>query len=292
MGSGAYMVIIDEFALSKPETFQRLYPLVFATNGQIIIQTTPRGKNHAYELFNQVINDEDWLVQKRNVFDLGIMTQEEYDKLLMHPNYKAQEYLCSWESPFENAIYIAPQIKNHQPYGAYKLYAAIDIGYSDKTVVTFAQEDLEENILITHCFSCSQTKISEIIQTIYNYVYSTGINLDKIFVPHDGRNNYVASDMSVYDKMYESNLPVELIPMRGVNEMIEVVREKWHEIYFDESCSELIEAVKAYVVKNGKPIHCDYADSLRYLIYGIVTNIKDNYRTITQKKYNFNLKGF
>jgi Terminase large subunit, T4likevirus-type, N-terminal len=289
MGSGAYMIIIDEFDMSKPEVYQRLYPMVQQTNGQIIIQTTPRGKGLAYNLMQIVKDNQDWYVSHKGAIELGLMTQEEYDAIPMDANYKAQEYLCSFDSPFENAIYLALQIKDIAIYTGYNLYASIDIGYTDKTVVIFAQVDEQGKILITHCIECNLTKMELIIQYIYDYVYNTGIHLTKIFVPHDGMHNRVNAEFTVYDKMLNARLPCELIPMRGINEMIEVVRSKWHDIYFNTTCTNLIEAIKAYIVKNGKSIHSDHADALRYLIYGILNMPDGNVIIATryEPKYNY-----
>lgn len=289
MGSGAYMVIIDEFDMSKPEVYQRLYPMIEQTKGQMIIQTTPRGKHLAYELLQLVKNNPEWYTSHKSAIELGIMTQAEYDAIPMHPNYKAQEYLCSFDSPFENAIYLAPQTQDIEPYGAYKLYAGIDIGYTDSTVIIFAQVNHDGQINIINTITCNQTHINDIIRLIYEYTYNIGMELDKIFIPHDGKQNRVNAEQTVFDQIYNSGLPAELVPLKGVNDMIDMVRQKWHEIFFDNRNSSLIEALKAYVVKNGKPIHCDYADALRYLIYGII-NLPDDDVYIPTKyiaKYKF-----
>lgn len=279
MGSGNKIVVLDEYALNKSDMpFQRLYPMIVNTDGHMIIPTTPRGKNHAHELFEMVKKSHDWLIVYADVFMLGLMTQEEYDDIPMHPNLKAQEFLCSWDSPFENAIYLAPQVKSATYNPSYSLYAAIDFGMADAQAVVFAQI-INGDINVIHSFEDRGCGIDVSADKIIAYLDSIGHSLFdfELYIPHDASQR-LPIGMGEHSRetiLTSKGIRCTRVPRAGVIEGIDVVRRIYHTIYFDTDCGIVTERLKSYVTDRvtKMPKHDDsshMADAVRYLINGIV----------------------
>jgi hypothetical protein len=288
MGSGNKIVVLDEYALSKPDSFQRLYPMVQNTNGHMIVCSTPRGRNHLHELYEQVKDNPDWLVIHTDVFKLGLMTQDEYDAIPMHINYKRQEFLCSWDSPFEHAIYIDPNIEDLEIDYNLPIYSSIDLGIRDATAVIIAQLDGEQ-IKIIHSFETTNTSLTIVVQMILDWLQDTNLILNVMYVPHDTSVRDYITGKSRFDYLVDCGLPVELITRCGLMDGIELVRNYWHNIIF-KTDTLAIERIKAYITdpNTKKPKHDDAshtADALRCLVLGLddVINvgevIPDRYET-------------
>ena len=284
MGAGNKIVVLDEYALSDSglEAFQRLYPMVLNTDGHMIVMSTPRGKNHLYELYEQVKNNKDWLVVHSDVFAWDLMTQEEYDAIPMHENYKRQEFLCSWDSPFENAIYLEPAVKDVAINYNAKTFVALDLGMKDATAVIFAQV-FNNEINIIHSFESVNTSLTDIETQISQYLKENRLFLSAMFVPHDTNQRDYITGKSRFDYLLNAGYKVELVTKCGIIDGIEMVRNKWHDIYFNTN-TLAIERVKAYVIdqKTKKPKHDDashMSDALRYLIVGLDTHQNSNVQT-------------
>lgn len=67
MGSNPVTIIYSEFALHNPLARQYLNPIIVQNKGLEIIQTTPRGMNHAFEVYNQVKDLPDYHIEHLSV---------------------------------------------------------------------------------------------------------------------------------------------------------------------------------------------------------------------------------
>lgn len=296
MGAGNKIVVLDEYALSKPETFQRLYPMVQATNGHMIVTSTPRGRNHMFDLFQQVKDNPDWLVIHTDVFQLGLMTQDEYDTLPMHINYKRQEFLCSWDSPFENAIYTDCNIYHGNIDYSKPIYVALDLGIRDATAFIVAQID-GNDIRIVHSMEVTNVSLSTSINTFKAWVAQHDLQIEKMYVPHDTNQRDLITGRSRMDYMREQfDTAVTLVRKSGLMDGIEIVRNKWHHIYWAQHV-KAIESIKAYITDQASqlPKHDNashMADALRYLIVGLDYDMKDYHQVKASQPQYYRTMGF
>lgn len=283
IGAGNKIVVLDEYALSKADAFQRLWPMVQNTHGHMIVVSTPRGKNHLYELYQQVKDNPEWLVIHTDVFKLGLMTRDEYAGLPMHENFKAQEFLCSWDSPFENAIYLPPQVGNYAYEEGYRVYAGIDIGVRDAMAIVFAQY-IDGKVIIINSFEANNVGLVDFVPLIKKYLERVGCSLEnfKLFVPHDVKQRdavYANSRLDYLEQCFHYR-NIEQVEFTGLMDGIDRVRKAWHLIYFDERGNDgqrqVIERIKAYVTDGlgmlPKHNECSHmADALRYLATGLIS---------------------
>lgn len=279
MGAGNKIVVLDEYALSKPETFQRLYPMVQATNGHMIVTSTPRGKNGLWDLYQKVKDNPDWLVVHTDVFKLGLMAQDEYDSLPMSTNYKRQEFLCSWDSPFENAIYNDCNIYHGDIDYSKPIYVSIDLGISDSMVLMMAQLEMDK-INIIHSIEVSNTSLQQLVVIFRQWLSDANLKVELIYVPHDISVRDLVTGQSRKD--YLTNEGFNLYPVKraAVMDGVEICRTQWHNISWMPQV-KAIESIKAYVTdpNTNLPKHdgaSHAADALRYLITGLQSVINKN----------------
>lgn len=285
IGSGHKVIVLDEFAISKPESFQLLYPMVHNTKGNMIIPSTTRGRNHLYDLYQDVRHNPDWLVIKTDVFELGIMTEAEYEALPMEANYKAQEYLCSWDSPFLNAVYSAPLITTDGYIKGLKVYGSIDLGIKDATSILLAQQ-LNKDIITTSkirkqtniikSLEFTNTSLIDRIQAIKDYLITIDYPLKDfvLFTPHDAE---IRNDDLISRRKQIEDLGIKCQPVRRNSILgdIERLREIWHTIYwYEKDTFKAIEHIKAYTTNQTTQMpkhdeHSHTADSLSYMMIGI-----------------------
>ena len=67
MGTNPVTIIYSEFSLHNPLARQYLNPIIIQNKGLEILQYTPRGMNHGYEVFEQVKDNPDYHVEHLSV---------------------------------------------------------------------------------------------------------------------------------------------------------------------------------------------------------------------------------
>lgn len=101
VGSNPVGVVFSEYALSNPAAWDYIRPILLENGGWAIFITTPRGRNHAYELHIRAQGNDEWFDQILTVEDTGIISpeqiQEERDSGMSDAKI-AQEYYCSFEA--------------------------------------------------------------------------------------------------------------------------------------------------------------------------------------------------
>jgi hypothetical protein len=286
MGGGDKFIVLDEFAL-QPDgmtVYNRLFPMIMEKNGRMIIVSTVRGRNHMYELYNQLKDNPDWHVVKKDAIELGILTKEQYDAIPMNENLKKQEYLCDWDSSNEGAIYESPILGKPQFNPQYPLYIAMDLGMADGTVIWYGQY-YDGKLFLLH----SETHINKALPFIFNAI-ETKLKLISptsfhIFLPHDAMHNEQITGTNRYQVFYNHFKRVSIVSKSNdILEDIEMVRNIWNNITFHEyNCMKEIEEIKQYTTHPDtyKVIHkhSHAPDGLRYLILGIKQYVDNNITT-------------
>lgn len=273
IGQSSNVIVLDEYALGKSDAFNRLYPMVNYSKGNFIISSTPRGKNHLYKLFQQLKINKDWLVVHENVLSLKLMTLEEYEAIPMSRNLKEQEFMTSWESPYDNAIYDKPNIAKLSFVKSNRVILSCDLGMRDATAILLAQID-GTTINIIHSQEYVNMSFEDTINDIRRYCDYYGIVIDEWLVPHDTSKREHLTGKSRLDYLIECGYNTNLVTKCGIMDGIELVRKHWSNIIFNED-TIAIERLKAYVMdkETERPQHdinSHMADALRYLIVGIM----------------------
>ena len=115
MGASPAGITYSEYALSNPSAWAYHRPMLQENNGWAAFITTPRGRNHAFDLLNHARSTKGWFSQVLTAVDTGSLTREELTEALTEyiSLYGAdagraaydQEYMCSFTAAILGAFY-------------------------------------------------------------------------------------------------------------------------------------------------------------------------------------------
>lgn len=145
-GPNPFGGISDETAVQRPEVWKNIIqPILLANPDQRSwwwFTSTPRGKNHFFDLINEHRGDPQWSYSKRTIYDSGIFTpaQIEVIRTQMTPQSFQQEMMCEFlegeGSVFRHVRDIATA-QQEEPKPNHLYVMGVDLGKSqDYTVIT------------------------------------------------------------------------------------------------------------------------------------------------------------
>lgn len=291
VGTNPIGVVFSEFALTNPRAWPLIEPILLENDGWAVFNTTPRGKNHAYDLWTLAEKNPKWFTQRltiddtRNAEGKPLITAEMISELrAMGTDEETiqQEYYCSFEGSLQGAYY-AEQIKwledNRRitavPYiEELPVKTYWDIGISDYTTIWFVQTVGAEFRVIDYLQRNGQP-LSYYAKELQGrgYLYAEHI------LPHDAGHQQITTGKSICAQM-EDLLPKQEFTVQkrtsNVNADIMAVRAFMKRCVFDETkCKDGLQALRSYTKKwsdtknsyDDKPLH-DWAshgaDSFRY----------------------------
>ncbi|MBL0333754.1 MAG: hypothetical protein IPP65_13230 [Chlorobi bacterium] len=283
-GKRGSLLILDEYATYK-YPIEAFYPfLQDQRKDTIIVSSTPRGKNHYYDLKLYAEKNDNWFVTHKSVVDLELMTQKEVDDLPGDKNFIAQEYMSSFESSNAGAIYPTPCVQqNIEIQHNLPIYCGIDLGrMHDATAFVFCQV-INEKIFIVYAKEYEGEIFGNIIADLKYNLKLLGIDYQNVqyFLPHDSEIRNEITGLSRTDMFRQYGFNCSMSPMKSVLEGIDLVRSVWTNIVWCETKSfDAIESIKKYVRGiDGKPdtsksLHkfTNTADGLRYLMVKLENN--------------------
>ena len=80
MGTNPQLCVFSEYALQDPRCYSFIRPILTANGGIAIFISTPRGRNHFFELYEVARQSDDWFCQKLTVEDTKHIDLEEIEK--------------------------------------------------------------------------------------------------------------------------------------------------------------------------------------------------------------------
>lgn len=262
VGAGPAGIIYSEWALANPSAWAYQRPMLEENNGWAMFITTPRGKNHAYNMLTRAQKSPNWFAEVSTVRDTNVLTEEQLDEALaeyqdlygpdMGQAYFAQEYLCSFNAAILGAYYGAEfnEIAKHGrittvPYDpALPVHTAWDLGYHDDTSIWWYQV-IRGEIHIIDFFSVSGYSIDEIAKVVLEKPYKYG----KHYLPHDARaKTLAAAGKSIIEQLasYLDIKTLSIVPNLSVQDGIQAARQALKRCWFDVGTEEGIEALRQY----------------------------------------------
>lgn len=157
VGTPPVGVVFSEWALSSPQAWSLIRPILLENDGWAIFITTPRGRNHAFRMHQMAEKSDDWFAERLTAEDTGVFTPEqlarEKSELIAERGEGDgeaifdQEYMTSWNAALPGAYYarVIDKLERggaigycpHNP--ARQVHTAWDLGGSDQTVIWFVQ---------------------------------------------------------------------------------------------------------------------------------------------------------
>lgn len=287
VGSNPKMIVFSEYALADENAYKlAALPILRANNGIVCLISTPRGKNHMYELSEIAKHSPDWFTYFLTVEDTHHIDVDEIKREIasgeISEDMARQEYWCSWEMGQEGALYAKyidkMRLKGQigavpwEPY--HKVYTAWDLGIADPTCIIFFQV-IGELVRVIDYYEASDRSMDHFARIILEkpYVYATNGH----FPPHDIMARESARGLTKREMYKELGIkftdPVQI----DIEDGIELVRRTFSKMWIDEkNCKQLIKSLENYRYQwddrlkryKSAPLHdwsSHASDSMRYL---------------------------
>ena len=191
-------------ALANPSAWAYCRPVVEENNGWAIFITTPRGRNHAYEMFKHASKAPTWFCEMLTAEDTVALTREQLDEALAEyvalygidagtAQYR-QEYLCDWAAALLGSIFAREMAEVRAegrvceigPLPGVPVNRSWDLGMRDDTCVWFFQV-AGTQIYLLHCISTSGASLEwwrdEVVRVHKLHGWKHGVD----YVPHDAK---------------------------------------------------------------------------------------------------------
>lgn len=299
-------VVFSEYTEHHPKAWETISPIFRANEGFAIFNGTPKGKNHAYDLYHMGSTKPDaWFCQTLGIKETRLFTGEQVDQFCledgMSEDMKLQEYYCSWDRGIDGSYYSkylqrareeeritrVPHDPNLQ------VHTAWDIGYGDSTAILFWQHSGQEIHIIDY-YENHGEGLAHYAQVLQDRRYVYG----KHYGPHDIESHQMATGLSA--KSVGAGLGIAFVTLptlrTRVEDGIEAARSLFHRLWFDGAkCDQLIRHLdnyhKEFDERNNcyklKPHHDDSshaADAFRYLSMAVKVFIEQSRSPIDDRQ--------
>ena len=286
-------VVFSEYAISNPSAWGYLRPMLLENDGWAIFNSTPRGENHFFKMYEMAEKSGDWFGQLLTADDTGVFTPEQLaselaEMIVEHGEafgkaFWLQEYYCSFSSAVLGSYY-GKEMQDAKDQGrityveyddSVPVHTAWDLGYSDDTSIWFYQVVGEEIHLIDY-HSSNGESVDYYAGIVMAKPYRYGLH----WLPHDARAKTLASGgKSIIEQL--SRLiglgNMRITPNLSLQDGIQASRMALKRCWFDAEKTEFgIECLKQYQreydserkMLKDKPKH-DFtshgADAFRYM---------------------------
>lgn len=259
VGTNPSICVFSEMALQNPTAWEYIRPILAENEGTAIFISTPRGKNHFFEIVEKAKQSKDWFCETLSVEDTGAISKEAIQKERasgMSDEMIEQEFYCSFDIG-QVGSYYGKYIRDMQKEGRIGyvscdqnllVYTSWDLGFSDATAILWFQKRGNE-ILIVDYYENQGYNISHYLELLKSKKYDYGGH----FIPHDGKlHNNTGTTFQEVARGKGIELQV-LEREKSVLEGIERVRGILPRVFIDEKkCEFLLKCLLQY--------HADYND--------------------------------
>jgi hypothetical protein len=240
--------VFAEYSLQDPAGWEYMRPILRENGGWAAFDFTPRGKNHAFKLYEMAKNNPDWFVSRLTIHDTGALTQEDIEaerREGVSEEMIQQEYFVSFAGVMEGAYY-GRQLVKAEADGRMPKTGALydesigvetwwDIGMDDAMSIWFTQTVGHEVRVINYLENSGETMAwyaKELNRQPYTYLSHNG--------PHDLNQRDVGSGgadrpLTTLEVAAKLGIKFRLVPMLGVDEGINAARAFLARCRFDLS---------------------------------------------------------
>jgi len=293
VGTNVRGMVFSEYALQDPLCYELSRPILNANNGWALFISTPRGKNHFYELIEMAkANPESWFTSVLTVEDTKHISitdiEADIERGEMSRQLARQEYWVDFTMGQSGTFWgeYMDEMDRQGRLGivswdpAHPVYTSFDLGIRDLNAIIWFQY-INNTLFIIESLSDNNKSLEHYIKVVnakpYKYI--------KHFAPHDIKVREYTSGRSRYEIAKQLGLQFTIIETNGhafpLADSIEVCRTVLPKTYIDRAHNkDLIKALysyrrvydEKYATYTNKPVHdtsSHMADSFRYACLGL-----------------------
>jgi phage terminase large subunit len=268
VGTNPKIIVFSEYAVQDKKAWDYLRPIVKINGGYAIFISTPRGKNHFFELVKIAQdNPESWFYEKLTVDDTNVLTAEDIEQERrdgMSEEMVLQEYYCDFDRGVDGCFYgkLIEKMRKEEricsvPYESRSVVnTSWDIGYGDATAIVFWQQCGGEVRIIDY-YENEGEGVAHYVKFLQSKEYLYGSH----YYPHDAGAGSMHSGKSLVQVAGDLGLRVNLLKRDGISIGIEAARSLLSMCYIDEKkCKNLIDSLENYHKKYNEKMDC-YSDT-------------------------------
>jgi len=261
VGFNPVWCVFSEFALQDPRGWNLIRPILAANHGQAHFNFTPRGDNHAIDLWKRAEANENWFTQRLTVDDTGVISevdiQEDRDSG-MPEDMILQEYWCNIHDSAPGAYY-GDEIKAMESDGRIgefpyddrlPVHTAWDIGVNDSTCIWFMQKSRGGQPVFIDYHEDKDKGCAEYVEVLYKKRVDIGYKYGTHLGPHDLNQRDFSTGTTTTEVAANLGIKFTVLERGKLDEGIRVTRALIRRSSFDEKkCADGINALKNYQSK-------------------------------------------
>jgi phage terminase large subunit len=291
VGINCVGAIFSEYALMDPKALNLVMPILNENGGWAVFPTTPRGKNHFYDLFTNAKKDPKWYVSHETIETTGavdpIVIEQERSRGVDEPLIQ-QEYFCSFDAGLSGAYYEKQlamlekqgRIVNFQHEPALEVHTAWDLGINDTTAIWFFQEARDGVRILDH-LEAKDLALPWYVQQVRQKAMDNTWVYGRHYGPHDVMQRDLSTGNTLYTTAASLGLRWTVVPkIDDLRHGIEATRQCLAQCWFNKKTTgKGVEALKSYRKQwdeknkcyRDRPLHdwsSNTADAMRTLAMG------------------------
>jgi phage terminase large subunit len=241
VGASVAGITYSEWALANPSAWAYHRPMLEENNGWAAFITTPRGRNHAFSMFQHSAQSSEWFSQLLTVDDTGALTAASLAETLRE--YQAlygadvgsaqfrQEYYCDWQAAILGA-YFAIEMAQVRSEGRIisldaepdlPVHRAWDLGIRDDTSIWWFQVVGGQVIILDH-YAASGPGVEHYAEQIEQRAKKYGWRDGNDYVPHDAKIKEWGTGRTRVETMTGFGLHPLLVPWATFQDGINAAR--------------------------------------------------------------------
>ena len=312
MGTNYFGVVFSEWALSDPESWVYIRPILAENRGWALFITTPRGKNHAHRMLEIARTEPHWFSEVSTVDDTGIIPNErlaveereiikQYGEI-QGQAYFQQEFFCSFESPILGAVY-ADALKYLEAEGricplkiepGIPVHTGWDLGVSDSTAIWFIQQ-VGRNYHLVDYYESSGAPLGHYIDVLHEKQLKHRWKYGQHWFPNDVKARELNTAMSRVETLRSLGVEPEVVPAHHKQDSVNAVRRILDRTWIDPNrCERGLDCLKNHRFEwkdkqriwTAYPLH-DWASHGCDALATFATGFEDPSVTKGQKRMNY-----
>ena len=242
VGSSCAGLVMSELALANPAAWAYFRPMLQENGGWAAFITTPRGKNHAFDMYKHAQATDGWFAETLTARQTGALTEAELDEALKE--YRAlygsdygeaqfkQEYLCDWAASILGSFWgielatvrSEGRVLPIEPDPTMPVDYAWDLGIGDDTSIWSYQTQRSGQIFILDHYATSGAGLDHFAEHLERIEKERGWRHGTDYVPHDAKIREWGSGRTRVETMQRIGLKPQLVPLATIDDGINAVR--------------------------------------------------------------------
>ncbi len=265
VGSSPMGIVFSEFAIANPSAWAYLRPILLENGGWAIFVSTPRGKNHFYNLHKHAEKDPDWFHESLTNDLTNVFTPKQLQSELLElqndhgdqygESLWKQEYFVSFDAAIPGSIWgdcidkaqLQGRITKVEFQKDVPVNTAWDLGRTDQTAIWWYQ--LVANEIHVIDYHESNFKDIPFYGNLLREKKKEFGEYGTHWLPHDARaRTLAAGGKSIQQQMGEQNVGRIVIAKRLDHvDGIQAARATFPHCWFDrDRCEKGIEVLRHY----------------------------------------------